>query len=199
MTFASGRTTLRLTPTSDQSIGRRQGPSPGAATGLQPRRHPGRRPEAPGRPRPRPRPQDRHRARQLHRATSGLTVRCFRNDRRPDGQCPVYVAMLVSAAASRPDRCAAPPAASRPLVTSVATGIGLAAPADMTTRAARGRTRVGNRRDPAQQRTEFPVPADRVYAVARGHHLIFGYAHTTGSSTVAALVCSPSRTPRTAR
>ena len=26
MTFASGRTTLRLTPTSDQSIGRRQGP-----------------------------------------------------------------------------------------------------------------------------------------------------------------------------
>jgi hypothetical protein len=27
--------------------------------------------------------------------------------------------------------------------------------------------------------------------VARGHHLIFGCAHTTGSSTVAALVCSP--------
>jgi hypothetical protein len=68
-------------------------------------------------------------------------------------------------------------------------------PADMTTRAARGRTRVGNRRDPAQQPIEFPVPADRVYAVARGHHLIFGCAHTTGSSTVAALVCSPSRTP----
>lgn len=67
MTFASGRTTLRLTPTSDQSIGRRQGPGPGAATGLQPRRHPGRRPEAPGRPRPRP--QDRHRARHLHRAS----------------------------------------------------------------------------------------------------------------------------------
>ena len=51
--LASGRTTLRLTPTSDQSIGRRQRPGPGAATGLQPRRHPGRRPEAPGRPRPR--------------------------------------------------------------------------------------------------------------------------------------------------
>jgi hypothetical protein len=83
MTFASGRTTLRLTPTSDQSIGRRQGPGPGAATGLQPRRHPGRRPEAPGRPRPRP--PDRHRARHLHRAIGGLTVRCFRNDRRPDG------------------------------------------------------------------------------------------------------------------
>jgi hypothetical protein len=79
--LASGRTTLRLTPTSDQSIGRRQGPGPGAATGLQPRRHPGRRPEAPGRPRPRP--QDRHRARHLHRAISGLTVRCLR---RP---CPV--------------------------------------------------------------------------------------------------------------
>jgi hypothetical protein len=78
MTFASGRTTLRLTPTSDQSIGRRQGPSPGAATGLQPRRHPGRRPEAPGRPRPRP--PDRHRACHLHRAISGLTVRCFQND-----------------------------------------------------------------------------------------------------------------------
>jgi hypothetical protein len=74
--LASGRTTLRLTPTSDQSIGRRQGPGPGAATGLQPRRHPGRRPEAPGRPRPRP--QDRHRARHLHRAIGGLTVRCFR-------------------------------------------------------------------------------------------------------------------------
>jgi len=64
-------------------------------------------------------------------------------------------------------------------------------PADMTTRAARGRTRVGNRRAPAQQRIEFPVPADRVYAVARRHHLIFGCAHTTGSSMVAALVCSP--------
>jgi len=44
-----------------------------------------------------------------------------------------------------------------------------------------------------------PVPADRVYAVARGHHRIFGCAHTTGSSTVAALVCSPNRMPRTAR
>jgi hypothetical protein len=36
-------------------------------------------------------------------------------------------------------------------------------------------------RDPAQQHLEFPVPADRVYAVARGHHLIFGCAHTIGS------------------
>jgi hypothetical protein len=53
-------------------------------------------------------------------------------------------------------------------------------------------------RDPAQQPIQFPLPADRAYAVARGHHLIFGCAHTTGSSTVAALVCSPSRTPRTA-
>jgi hypothetical protein len=96
MTFASGRTTLRLTPTSDQSIGRRQGPSPGAATGLQPRRHPGRRPEAPGRPRPRP--PDRHRARHLHRAISGLTVRRFRNERRPDSWCPANVARLASRA-----------------------------------------------------------------------------------------------------
>jgi hypothetical protein len=94
MTFASGRTTLRLTPTSDQSIGRRQGPDPGAATGLQPRRHPGRRPEAPGRPRPRP--QDRHRARHLHRATSGLTVRRFRNSHPPDSWCPAHVTRLVS-------------------------------------------------------------------------------------------------------
>jgi hypothetical protein len=38
-------------------------------------------------------------------------------------------------------------------------------------------------RDPAQQRIQFPVPADRVHAVARGHHLIFSCAHTTGSST----------------
>src|SRR5215211_4329461 len=89
-----------------------------------------------------------------------------------------------------PGQMAAPPAASRPPVTSVATGVGLAA-APRTTRAARGRTRVGNRRDPAQQPIEFPVPADRVYAVARRHHLIFGCAHTTGSSMVAALVCSP--------
>src|SRR5215216_4106650 len=47
-------------------------------------------------------------------------------------------------------------------------------------------------RDPAQQRIEFPVPADRLYAVARGHHLIFlRLCSPTGSSTVAGLVYSP--------
>ena len=120
MTFASGRTTLRLTPTSDQSIGRRQGPGPGAATGLQPRRHPGRRPEAPGRPRPRP--PDRHRARHLHRAISGLTVRCFRTVRRPDGWCPAPVARLVSVAmlvSGRSQAWTGCPAAHRMPATSV--------------------------------------------------------------------------------
>jgi hypothetical protein len=32
------------------------------------------------------------------RAISGLTVRCFRNDRPPDGRCPTHVARLVSMA-----------------------------------------------------------------------------------------------------
>ena len=46
-------------------------------------------------------------------------------------------------------------------------------------------------RDPAQQLLQPGLPTGRVYAVACGHRLIFGCAHNTGSSTVAALVCSP--------
>ena len=48
-------------------------------------------------------------------------------------------------------------------------------------------------RDPAQQLLQPRLPAGRVYvyAVACGHRLISGCPHNTGSSTVAALVCSP--------
>jgi hypothetical protein len=47
--------------------------------------------------------------------------------------------------------------------------------------------------DPAQQLVEQLLPAGGVYlyAVACGHRLIFGCAHNTRSSTVAALVYSP--------
>jgi hypothetical protein len=117
MTFASGRTTLRVTP-HERPV---HWPSPRARSwcsdGLQPRRHPGRRPEAPGRPRPRP--QDRHRARHLHSATSGLTVRCFGDDHCPDGWCPARVARPVSAGISGPDGCRA---GARTPVTSADTG-----------------------------------------------------------------------------
>jgi hypothetical protein len=53
-------------------------------------------------------------------------------------------------------------------------------------------------RDPAQQRIQFPLPAGRDDAVACSDRLIFGCSHTTASSTVAALLCSPGR-PRAAR
>jgi hypothetical protein len=46
-------------------------------------------------------------------------------------------------------------------------------------------------RDPAQQLLQPRLPTARVYAVACGHRLSFGCAHNAGSSTVAALVCSP--------
>jgi hypothetical protein len=48
-------------------------------------------------------------------------------------------------------------------------------------------------RDPAHHLVEQLLPPGRFhgYAVARGHRLSFGRAHNTGSSTVAALVCSP--------
>jgi len=48
-------------------------------------------------------------------------------------------------------------------------------------------------RDPAQHLVEQLLPPGRFhgYAVACGHRLIFGCPHNTGSSTVAALVCSP--------
>jgi len=41
--------------------------------------------------------------------------------------------------------------------------------------------------DPAQQLVQPRPPPGRSYAVARGHRLIFGCPHNTGSSTVAAL------------
>jgi hypothetical protein len=52
-------------------------------------------------------------------------------------------------------------------------------------------------RDPAQQLVQPRLPSGRidVYAVARGHRLIFSCSHTTGSSTVAALVRSPGLLP----
>jgi hypothetical protein len=48
-------------------------------------------------------------------------------------------------------------------------------------------------RDPAQQLLHPCLPAARVNlsAVAGGYRLIFGCPHNTGSSTVAAFVCSP--------
>jgi hypothetical protein len=48
-------------------------------------------------------------------------------------------------------------------------------------------------RDPAQQLLQARLPTGSVcvYAVACGHRLIFGCVHNTGSSTVAALLCSP--------
>jgi hypothetical protein len=58
-------------------------------------------------------------------ASGGLTVRCFRNDRPPDGWCPadvarlVSIAMPVSAAICGPDGY---PAADRTPATSVDTG-----------------------------------------------------------------------------
>jgi len=45
-------------------------------------------------------------------------------------------------------------------------------------------------RDPVQQHLQPCLPPGRGYAVVCGHRLIFG-PHTTGSSPVAALVCSP--------
>jgi hypothetical protein len=51
-------------------------------------------------------------------------------------------------------------------------------------------------RDPAQQPLQPCLPSGRVYAVACGHRLISGCPHNTGSSTVAALVCSPARPDR---
>jgi hypothetical protein len=50
---------------------------------------------------------------------SGLTVRCFRDDRRPDGWCPARVARPVSAAISGPAGC---PAAARTPAISADTG-----------------------------------------------------------------------------
>jgi hypothetical protein len=78
-----------------------------------------------------------------------------------------------------------------PTVTSVATGVGIAAAprTDNSCSAWPDTGREPPRPGPATHRV--PPARDRVYAVARGHHLIFGCAHTTGSSTVAALVCSP--------
>jgi hypothetical protein len=50
-------------------------------------------------------------------------------------------------------------------------------------------------RDPAQQLLQPGLPEGKVpvYAVACGYRLIFGGVHNTGSSTVAALLCSPGR------
>jgi hypothetical protein len=53
-------------------------------------------------------------------ASGGLTVRCFRDNRRPDGWCPADVAMPVSAAICGPDRC--PAAHNSTPATSVDTG-----------------------------------------------------------------------------
>jgi hypothetical protein len=50
-------------------------------------------------------------------------------------------------------------------------------------------------RDPAQQFVQARLPPGRGYAVACGHRLVFGCRHNTGSSTVAALTCSPALTP----
>jgi hypothetical protein len=53
-------------------------------------------------------------------------------------------------------------------------------------------------RDPTQQLIKPCLPSGGVYvyAVARGHRLIFGCPHNTGSSTVAALLCSPALTSK---
>jgi hypothetical protein len=56
-------------------------------------------------------------------------------------------------------------------------------------------------RHPAQQLLQPHLPSSRiyVYAVACGHRLSFGCPHNTGSSTVAALVCSPARPSQTSQ
>jgi len=68
----------------------------------------------------RPSPGDSSSGRRPRAGTiSGVTVRCFPNDHRPDGWYPaqvvgLVVAMLVSTAVCRPDRCRPPPAHGQP-------------------------------------------------------------------------------------